>query len=78
MELKKAVVQRINSICMERNLNLSSLATLCGMHRSTIYSIIGDKSKSPEIITIKKICDGLEITLGEFSAALNLIYWSKK
>ena len=39
---------------------------MAGLHPSTIYSILGSKSKSPEIVTIKKICDGLDITLGEF------------
>ena len=39
---------------------------LCGLDKGTIYSILGDKSKSPEVATIKKICDGLEITLGQF------------
>lgn len=66
MNLKEAIAYRLNEICSQRNLNPSSLATLCGMDRSTIYSIIGNKSKSPEVITIKKICDGLEITLSEF------------
>lgn len=66
MNLKEAIAHRLNDICLERNLNPSSLATLCGMDRSTIYSIMGNKSKSPEVLTIKKICDGLEITLSEF------------
>lgn len=66
MTLKDAIVRRILNLCTERQLNPSSLACLCGMDRSTIYSILGEKSKSPEIVTIKKICDGLEITLGEF------------
>ena len=30
------------------------------------WQIFVNKSKSPEIATIKKICDGLVITLGEF------------
>lgn len=66
MDLKEAITHRMESLCTERNLNPSSLAYLCGMDRSTIYSIMGNKSKSPEVVTIKKICDGLEITLGDF------------
>lgn len=66
INLKEAIANRINYLCTERKLNPSSLAYLCGMDRSTIYSILGSKSKSPEVATIKKICDGLEITLGEF------------
>ena len=66
MNLKEATACRIRELCAERRLNASSLAYLCGMDRSIIYSILGVKSKSPEVATIKKICDGLEITLGQF------------
>ena len=66
MKLKETIAYRIEELCSKNNLNASSLAYLCGMDRSTIYSILGEKSKSPEVVTIKKICDGLGITLGEF------------
>ncbi len=66
MNLKEAIAYRIQTLCEANNLSPSSLAYLCGMDRSTIYSILGNKSKSPEVATIKKICDGLKITLGEF------------
>lgn len=66
MKLKETIADRIIQLCEEYNQNPSSLAYLSGMDRSTIYSILGKKSKSPEVATIKKICDGLEITLGEF------------
>ena len=66
MNVKIAIANRILELCKINNLNPSSLATLCGMDRSTIYSILGEKSENPQIVTIKKICDGLEITLGEF------------
>ena len=66
MTLKETIAHRILELCDEKALNPSSLATLCGMDRSTVYSILGEKSKSPEVATIKKICDGFEITLGVF------------
>jgi len=66
MTLKKAIEHRILALCDEYHFNPNSLATHCGIDPSTIYSILGQKSKKPEITTIKKICDGLEITLGEF------------
>lgn len=66
MNLKEAIAHRIVALCNARSLNPNSLAMLCGMDRSTIYSILGRKSKSPEVASIQKICDGLEITLGEF------------
>lgn len=66
MTLKEAIVQRIVELCNQKNLNPNSLAMVSGIDRSTVYSILGEKSKSPQVATIKKICDGLEITLGEF------------
>lgn len=66
MTLKETIAFRINQLCKENDLNPYSLSLLCGIDNTTIYSILGEKSKSPEVATIKKICDGLEITLGEF------------
>ena len=66
MSLKEAITILIEQICESKGMNPSSLSYLCGMDRSTIYSVFGEKSNSPEVATIKKLCDGLEITLGEF------------
>lgn len=64
--LKEAIAFRITQLCEEKNITIYSLAITAGVHKSSIYSILGEKSKSPEVATIKKLCDGLEITLGEF------------
>lgn len=66
MTLKGTIANRILQLCEERQLTPYSLAMLCGLDKTTIYSIIGDKSRSPEVATIKKICDGVGITLGQF------------
>lgn len=66
MNLKETIALRINQLCEEREMTVYSLAITSGIDKSTIDSILGEKSKSPEVATIKKICDGLEITLGEF------------
>ena len=66
MTLKETIAHRIYDLCDQKGLNPYSLSILCGVDSSTIYSILGEKSKSPEVASIKKICDGLEITLGEF------------
>ena len=66
MTLKGAIAKRILELSQAKNLSPYALAMLCGIDKSTLYSILGSKSKSPEVATIKKICDGLEITLGEF------------
>jgi len=66
MTLKESIAYRISQLCKEKEISPYSLAIICGIDKSTIYSILGNKSQSPEVVTIKKICDGLEITLGEF------------
>lgn len=66
MNVKEAVARRILDLCKEKSIAPNELANISGINPSTIYSILGSKSKSPEIVTIKKMCDGLEITLGSF------------
>ena len=66
MNTKEAVAKRILDLCEERNIAINALATISGVSPSTIYSMLNEKSQNPGTITIKKLCDGLEITLGEF------------
>ena len=66
MNTKQAVAKRILQICNNKDMSINSLANVCGISPSTIYSIINSKSQNPGIVTIKKICDGFQITLGEF------------
>lgn len=66
METVNAIAQRIEDLCKERDITVNALSYLCGVSNSTIKSIFYGKSKNPGIITIKKICDGLGITLVDF------------
>ena len=66
MDVFQATKNRIYNLCEERHLTPNALSYICGMSQSTIKSILNDETKSPKVITIKKICDGLDITLGEF------------
>jgi len=61
-----AVRNRILQMCNERDLTINKLSTLSALPPSTVKNILYGKSKDPKLLTIKKICDGLEITLGEF------------
>ncbi|MFR9207741.1 MAG: helix-turn-helix transcriptional regulator [Lachnospiraceae bacterium] len=60
------IKNRILQLCKERNITISKLATLSAVSPSSIKSIFYGKSMNPKILTIKKLCDGLDITLGEF------------
>lgn len=66
MNVKDAVVKRFRELCEERNIKINELAGLSGVTPSTAYSMMDDKRRDVSIVTIKKFCDGLEITLGEF------------
>lgn len=66
MNVKDAVVQRFKDLCNERKIKINELANISGVTPSTAYSMMDDSRRDISIITIKKFCDGLDITLGEF------------
>ena len=66
MNTKEAVAKRILELCEERDMAVNALGTISGVSPSTIYSMLNEKSKNPGVVSLKKICDGLGITLGEF------------
>ncbi len=66
MNIGEAVRLRILELCKENNLTVNKLATLCGITQSTLNNIVGGRNNSTTISTIKKICDGLDISIREF------------
>ena len=67
MNVKEATAKRIEQLCKERTITYNTLANCCGVTPSTIYSVIdARKNKTITITTIKKICDGLDLSLKEF------------
>lgn len=66
MTVKDAVAQRFMQLCRERNIKPNELATLSGVTPSTVYSMLDPQRREISISTIKKLCDGLGITLGVF------------
>ncbi|MGI6577296.1 MAG: helix-turn-helix domain-containing protein [Eubacteriales bacterium] len=66
MGIKNNVARRIKELCRLRNITINALANLCGLTPSTIYSLLDPQRKDIGIVTIKKICDGLDISLVEF------------
>ena len=61
-----AVRNRILALCSEREITIKQLAGISMLSPSSIKDILNGKNQNPKLITIKKICDGLGITLGEF------------
>ena len=66
MTVKDAVVQRFQQICDQRGIKTNELANLSGVTPSTVYSMMDSRRRDLSIITIKKLCDGLDVSLGEF------------
>lgn len=66
MRTKEAVAKRILELCDERNIAVNKLANISGVSPTTIYSMLNEKSMNPGVVSIKKICDGLNITVREF------------
>lgn len=66
MTLGEAISKRILDLCTEHEITLNKLSTICGITQSTLNNIISGISKKPTVSTIKKVCDGLEISLVDF------------
>ena len=66
MDTVTAVRNRILQLCGEREISINKLATMCALPSSSIKNILYGKSQNPKLLTIKMICDGLDITLAEF------------
>ena len=65
MKIKDAVVERFQEICNEKNIKYNELANISGVTPSTVYSMMDKTRRDVSIITVKKLCDGLDMTLGE-------------
>ena len=62
----EAVKIRILDLCKENNITVNKLATICGITQSTLNNIVSGRNNSATVSTIKKICDGLEISIQDF------------
>lgn len=69
MFVKDAVIERFTEICRERHIKINELANLSGVTPSTAYSMMDETRRDVSIVTIKKFCDGLGVSLGEFFSA---------
>ena len=61
-----AVKARILQVCGQRDITINKLANLAGLPPSSVKNILYGRSQNPKLVTIKMICDGLDLTLGEF------------
>ena len=66
MNIGQATRLRIISLCKEKNITVNKLSTVCGISQSTLNNIVSGRNNSTTVSTVKKICDGLEITVQDF------------
>ena len=69
MGVKEAVVTRFREILEQRNMRPNELAYRSGVTPSTVYSMLDGRRREVTINLIKKLCDGLDMTLGDFFSA---------
>ena len=71
MTVGEAVRQRIIQLCQERDISINKLSSISGVTQSTVNNIVSGRNNSATVSTIKKLCDGLGITIeGFFSSEL--------
>lgn len=66
MGVKDAVARRFSELCRERNIRFNEFAVRAGVTPSTVYSMMDSSRRDVSITTIKKLCDGLDLSLSEF------------
>ena len=66
MTVKDTVANRFREICKDRNIKPNELANRAGITPSSVYSMLDPKRREISVNLVKKLCDGLDMTLGEF------------
>ena len=66
MNIGEVVRERILELCRERDISINRLSSMSGVTQSTVNNIVSGRNRSTTISTIKKLCDGLGITIEEF------------
>ena len=66
MNIGEAVRDRIIELCKEKDISVNKLCNISGVTQSTVNNIISGRNRSATVSTIKKLCDGLGITIQDF------------
>ena len=66
MNIGKAVKERILELCREHDISVNKLSSMSGVTQSTVNNIVSGRNNSTTVSTIKKLCDGLGITIEDF------------
>ena len=66
MNIGEAVKERILELCREHDISVNKLSSMSGVTQSTVNNIVSGRNNSATVSTIKKLYDGLGITIEEF------------
>ena len=66
MKISDAISEKILCILKEKDITVNKLSNICCLTQSTVDSLVSGKSKNPKLLTIVRICDGLNISLSDF------------
>ena len=66
MGIKDAIVLRIKELCVQKGIKYNTLATDSGVTPSTVYRLLNEHRRDIGVIVLKKLCDGLDISISEF------------
>ncbi|MCI9279709.1 MAG: helix-turn-helix transcriptional regulator [Bacilli bacterium] len=66
MKISEAVSKKILKLCEERNISINKLSNICCLTQSTVQNLVEQKSKNPKLLTIVRICEGLNLELDDF------------
>ena len=66
MKIDKAISTKLLNICKNKNISVNKLASISCLTQSTVENLVNCNSKNPKLLTIVRICDGLNLTLTEF------------
>ena len=66
MTVGEALRKRITELCEKNKITLNKLSIISGITQSTLNNIVSGRNNSATVSTVKKICDGLDISLIDF------------
>lgn len=69
MDIKEAVVTRFIELMEKQHINPNELANRAGITPSSVYSMLSPTRKEVSVNLVKKLCDGLNISIGAFFSA---------
>lgn len=66
MDISTATIDRLQELCKSKGITLNKLCTISAVPQSTVSDVVNGATKSMKLVTLKKLCDGLDMSIAEF------------